>query len=506
MCRLTVRTPGLVWQGDVSSWNALAVLAALSAEPETVGELATALRRYQPDHRLFTNPRPAAERDEAPADAEWCLIDLTGRTVVAGGGFELPEPRSAFQADADDHAEGFHIVWIDVPDDWLFLQADDDWRTVVAERAAARMAVRRLEVRPVLFGLPLLEALAQGVLAADGVVDDDAAYEQTRRIHAAWLLTARDDLGGRTPRQLLLEKQHHLGFDLQHRSEQWSLQKHAALALPRDSAAYRFGGFGITEIVLYFDLVRALLAEAWERIKAEPRPSHAELVEHLAEFRYRWLDEPQPGEMGSALTPAQLIESERRRMPVTSDGSHLDHDCPICQASAELGPMFMCFDGHHLELEDEFAFSLAATREEWEKEQEDYRKFSEEMERKSRERAEAGEDSADPLSGSVWKTSFVDWDGLARPDASPREALMALAFPLAELSVPLRESPAGAELIRSLNAAFGSLRQSQDAVGTKAAAQEIRELLEAASQSFPDLTSRCADLQSRLDEVLRRLG
>jgi hypothetical protein len=359
----------------------------------------------------------------------------------------------------------------------------------------------------VLFGRPLLEHVAHGVLAAtaDGAVDENRQQELTRAVHADWLLTARADLGGRTPREVLLADRDRISLDLQHRAHQWSLQRRPAPALPPDSAAYRFGGFGTAEVVLYFDLVRAMMAEAWGLARQEPRPTQPVLLERLAEFRDRWLHEPD--EDTGPETPAELIESERRRMPVTGAGGAIDPDCPLCQAMEgdEFGPAFMWFDGHHLELEDEFAFSLCRTHEEWEREQEEYRKFSEEMDRKHGERAAAGEDAEDPLAGSVWQASFVDWDALAGPDASPREALLALGCPLAELTCELRDRPDGVDLMRSLNAAYGGLRASQDAAATESAAQELRELLESAAWTFPDLTARCADLQSRLDEVLRRV-
>ena len=99
MCRLTVRARDGVWDDEVDCWTSLVVLAALSAEPETFTELAEAVRRYQPDHGLFDQPRPTADSCEAEADEPWCLIDLLGRTVVAGAGFDLPEPHSAFEAD-----------------------------------------------------------------------------------------------------------------------------------------------------------------------------------------------------------------------------------------------------------------------------------------------------------------------------------------------------------------------------------------------------------------------
>jgi hypothetical protein len=118
--QLIVRTPEGVWEDQVDSWTSLVVLAALSAEPESLAELAEAVRRYQPEHRLFDQPRQSAERYEAGAHGPWCLIDLLGRTVVAGAAFDLPDPRGAYQADAEDHAEGFPIVWLDTPEDWLF--------------------------------------------------------------------------------------------------------------------------------------------------------------------------------------------------------------------------------------------------------------------------------------------------------------------------------------------------------------------------------------------------
>jgi dimethylargininase len=95
----------------------------------------------------------------------------------------------------------------------------------------------------------------------------------------------------------------------------------------------------------------------------QPQPAQPLLIDRLAECRDGWLQEPNE-ETGWSMTPAELIESERRRMPVTMDRSHLDCDCPICQA-----------------------ISLCATREEWDQQQEEDRQFSEEMARKERERS-----------------------------------------------------------------------------------------------------------------------
>jgi hypothetical protein len=60
--------------------------------------------------------------------------------------------------------------------------------------------------------------------------------------------------------------------------------------------------------------------------------------------------------------------------------------------------------------------------------------------------------------------------------------------------------------MKSLNGAYTALRASQDGVARESAAGEVREALEAVGRGFPDLVPRCADLQARLDEVLRRFS
>jgi hypothetical protein len=497
--RLTVSGTDGARRIDTDGWTSFVVLASLSAEPESLAELAEAVRRYLPEHQLFDGPPPPLGEPEV--DGKWCLIDLTGRTVVAGHDFDLPDPHGAYEADEEDHAQGFSIVWLDTPRDWLFRSAGDDWREVVALRAASRASTPRIDARPVLFGRPLLEHLADGVLAAPNQ-GEEGRRDRTRAIHARWLMTPRDDLGGRTPREILLADRSRIGMDREHRAEQWSRQGHAPPALAKESPAYRLGGFGTTEVVLYFDLVRNLLGSAWALPDRTPGADREDLIEQMAGCRDEWLNAPHEE---LPLTPAELIDLERQRMPVASDGSHLHDDCPLCQAEAEghldLGPAFMWFDGHHLELEDEFAFSLCATHEEWEREQEDYRRYSEEMDRKRE--ADATGDNADPFGGSVWRHSFVNWDAPDGLNTSRRDGLFLLGFLLSELTGDLKGQPDGEELQRSLNVAYQALRTSPEEVGLEAA-DEFRNVLEAISAGFPALTPKCADLQGRLDEILRR--
>lgn len=511
-CRLTVRTCDAVKQWDVDEWTIYVALASLSAEPETLAEWFEAVRRYQPDHRLLETGYDVGGIDEAGGSESWCLVDLVGKTVIGGGDWELPERIGAYEPSAGEEAEGFPIVWLDTPTEWLFSMADNGWEEEVGRRAEAAAAqLPRIDVRAILFGKELLEFLAVGVQAAahgQRRRDEERELKLTRHIHAQWLMTARDDLGGRTPRQLLLADHDHMQRDLEHRSQQWTHQGHPALPLPTDSLAYRFGGFGTIEIVVYFDLVRSLLEKAWELVHAERNANPESMIERLAAQRDAWMQKPyDDGSLG--LSAAALVESERRRMPIVSQGEHLDCDCPICRAEADgvfgSGPMFLWFDGHHLEMEDEFAFSFADSYKEWKSQQDSYQEFAAKMERERASTESLPGEDQEPLGDSVWKSTFVDWDQVASTDSSPKHSLFALAFPIAELVCDLKARSQEQEQVRALNDAYDDLRRADDVISAGLRAGRLCETLEEICRTYPELTPKCADLQSHIDDVLRRL-
>src|SRR5262249_3269288 len=76
-------------------------------------------------------------------------------------------------------------------------------------------------------------------------------YDTLKQIHAAWLLTPREDLGGACPREIALDRHDHLVWDLQDRCEQWALLGECPLGLKKSSHAFRYGGFGTHELVKY---------------------------------------------------------------------------------------------------------------------------------------------------------------------------------------------------------------------------------------------------------------
>jgi hypothetical protein len=325
-------------------------------------------------------------------------------------------------------------------------------------------------------------------------------YAEIRAIHVAWLMTERQDLLGQSPRRVLLCHREHIDRDINHRSEQWSMQGFAPPALNVDSSAYEYGGYGTSEVALYFDLLRSVLEEAWERV-VEGESNCERLITLLAEHRDQWLDQPPEDDSGDQ-SCKELIELERRRMPVVSDESHLDCDCPICRAQAEgafgAGPTFVFSDGHHLELEDEFAFSLTESREEWEREQVGLAEYSNELDPVREQRK-----MRDVELGSVWKSSSVDWDSVLCTDFPPLLAKLAIGFPLAELVFELQKRNADSSITDGINAAFSTFRRADDPVAEQSAAEGLRAHLEHFADTHPELIARSADLQSRLDEVLR---
>ncbi|MGE3779746.1 MAG: hypothetical protein AB7F89_21340, partial [Pirellulaceae bacterium] len=226
---------------------------------------------------------------------------------------------------------------------------------------------------------------------------------------------------------------------------------------------------------------------------------------------------------GGGTTAAALVESERKRIPITFT-EPFDCDCPICRAQADgtfgPGPAFLMFDGHHLELEDMFAFSLEEDYQLWKSQHASnagLARFSgslglpaeEEDEEHPKEENVASTDlPVVPRStdDSVWKSSYVDWNQMSLPDFPPQESVWALSFPLAELITDLKERREGQHLVTPLNEAYDALRQSLDLASCRSTARQFADMLERTCEQFPELTPKCADLQSHIDEVVRRIA
>jgi hypothetical protein len=396
--------------GTVDGSVADAVIAALSAEPETIAELECALERYIKridDRRLFDSFR----RGECfePWDAGVIIIDLPARLIAIDSSYSVAPVEGDVVYHDGNKATDIELLYR-IPDDWLFIRRDECGRLVCDEylgqrdrRRAERAANPPMDPRDVLYGNAMLEFIAKECADArdssdppihmDSNPDESQTESDTpshvedliRAIHARWLTTPRADLRGKSPREVILEKKDFIDFDLHTRELQWSTLREGPPPLLRNSFAYRFAGFGTNEYVIYYDLLRHLLNQCVLRIHTEEPFSIPAQAETLEASKQSWLNEPND-EFGGRI-PAAIIESERRRMPMSISAREMliDEDCDLCRLAAgetglDLGPGFWHLDGCNMD--QDFEFSTHLTREEWEAEQRRWQEFNEEFNRK----------------------------------------------------------------------------------------------------------------------------
>lgn len=371
-------------------------VAALSAEPETIAEMETALGRYiKPleGEKLFACFRSSDEIDTEPWDAGLVIIDLAARIVAAESTYSQPQLEGEVSYHDGRKATDISIPFR-LPADWLLDNSVDAYRWSSERRREQRQQRLPLDARAVLYGPALNEFIVNSGLLEkhfEPHTDDEELQQalagEIARLHAAWLMTPRDDLRGQSPREVLLEKQNFIDRDMDTRCWQWSVVGEGPPCLAPDSFAYRFGGFGTHEWVVYYDLVRHLL---WSATEIDGQNLDA-AVTRLEQIKTDWL-ETGDGEYESRV-PAVIIDNERRRLPQAMSPSELiiDEDCECCRmmamdAEMGFGPGFWHLDGSHMD--EGFAFSTCVTVEEWETEQREHEEFNREFEREMKERRE----------------------------------------------------------------------------------------------------------------------
>ena len=493
--RLLVRESGCEWSGIVHGDAADHAIAALSADPATLSELEAACARFARPipNQPFLADLSAGSCDE-PHYAGVVVIDLAARLVVVDSTYSSPAASGAvYYHDGErttDTQLRYHLA-----EDWLFISDRSQWPALADKRRRERAARPLLDPRAVFYGPSLLEFIARETFAAftqrltvnttrteeqGPSTDKEIVYDTLKEIHASWLLTPRNDLGGVCPRDIALESSGHLGWDLQDQCERWTWLGRCPPGLDKASFAFRYGGFGTHELVKYYDLVRELLRSCWERLvelgQAQPVVGGPERftvgdfltgeVPRLECVRDEWLDRRHPECHGR--TPRSIIDRERARLPEGMSGHDavIDADCPCCQMLADMpGPMFWHLDGSGMD--DEFAFDIShRTREEWEEER---RKWEEHNKRFNAEwtecerlgLADSGYGAA--AEGSVWRSSFSVGESA---DVPLGVRLFGIGGHLAELIADIRggadqsaAAPQVLQFIDQLNRDFGNLRE-----------------------------------------------
>jgi len=308
------------------------------------------------------------------------VIDLAGKIVAVDSTYSSYSKEGSIRV--SDELAGVEGAQFDLPfslsDDWKFVYSMPEYEGVASCRREKRAGRSRLDARAVFYGEPLLRFIVEEMRDAADFGDEDLFTE----IHAKWMMSPREDLLGKTPRRILLDKRQFIDFDLQNRALQWSFTKQRPPYLPRSANAYKFAGFGTGEIVVYYDLVRFLLGEALEILTSNKLSSFEDQVGLLANNMSAWLNSNNREFAGRV--PAEIIDSERMRRNLTLSPQEclIDDDCPICVEMSMMfdTPAFWYLDGCNMD--DRFEFSFCKTNDEWKAEREKYEKFNREFDKR----------------------------------------------------------------------------------------------------------------------------
>jgi hypothetical protein len=189
--RLNVTDQTQSISGEVHGYFGGALVAALTAEPETVGELAALARFIKPEGESSPFARFREGEDFEPYDAGVLVIDLAARVVAVDSSYSRPSAECGFRVVSDFAEEDVHVpYWLS--DEWLFVYSIPEYEGVRGRRRAERRAFGPFDVREVLYGRAMLEFVARECSEARGS-DEEGLFT---KIHAKWLTTEREELGG----------------------------------------------------------------------------------------------------------------------------------------------------------------------------------------------------------------------------------------------------------------------------------------------------------------------
>lgn len=475
---------------------------------------------------------------------DWIVIDLAQSRIFSGeNSFLLVSICDESFSDSLDAAVIFTL-----PPWWeLFRNANRD--EVLSKRVSP--AVRIDPQREVLWGNELPYFLANELVKATQTTPDwnsnikrvatNTRWQLTKQIHKDWLMTPRTSLHGETPRMRL-----HLGkewiADLV--SDSFARLERGArnLPLPAEHTSFAIAPLGVHEIVTYFDACRAILESGWEWLlekaatQADLSGTETELADHLTKSLSTWLESPFEG----PYSPKLVIDIERMRLPLI-DNQHehdSDCDCPIChmQSLGNFGITQIVIDGHQLELDDEFAFSLFATKEEWDAEYMLVGRSSDEDEDQSEDEDFDDDWSDDEEDDDDWSDDDEDdddwddeeeledlgqldkslWNNTTRdPLPGDQSGLMKMAFHLTEIMQHIDSQPVQNKWSNPENQKKVISDKFQDYVAAyitdlplskiQPKALALKNQIENIVKKYPKLRSQASDLQSQIDEQLRDL-
>ncbi len=499
--------------GPIDENDALTLLLCSAEDPANWNDVVIVWPRYAVDSPNIDSPAQLPIRElkaeEAVGNlsdaAAWCVIDLVQRRVFTGGQF--PQLEWSSDPSGKNSSPGEIVL---LPPWWELHQHVTAEDVLILRVSPPAIPQTR---RDILWGSAMVEFFADRMMKvvrnpaewAD-VQDRDNPnylYELTKVIHRDWLMLPHPKLENGTPRDHLHVARNWMEHLV---NSQSSRIFHGERPIP---ITEQFSGFeaapmGLHEVVMYFDACRETISFGWSWLLEDHRWKNSnegtsQLAQAMSDFLTIWRGSPFEG----VETPDEIIRQERLRIPLIEQSDHLaDCNCPICDmmASGAMGPAICGFDGHHLELDDEFAFSLCTTREEWAEQQEQYNEWPSKV---SAEVVDLNADSHDSEDEdefeSEWKWSYVSSEGIP----GDRTGHLGLAFLLTEVVSELQHRNAPPREIQQLNSAFRDFRSAKHPTDCVDTASHLKNVLEDLTVRYSELTGRVADLQSRINENVR---
>lgn len=495
---------GAKW-GDFHGSTVSRVVAALSAEPETIPELATALERFENQgKRLLHRGLHCGFRDD-PWDAGIVMIDLPGRLLINESSYDHFEHSSSVSYHNGSSATNLKIRY-HLPKDWRIESNTHSWPLHSGRRIQRHSALER-KPREFVYGDAMLDFFIERCFRSEELRrhvelhDPTSTYELCKKIHVEWLMTPQEALGGSSPREFMLEDLESIDADLWSRQEQWAHTGTCPLALPADCFAYQNAPMGSQEYYLYHYMLEYVLECCVVRLPTylKQAANDWDLVTERSKIRKLvddWSNQPQDDFRGRSA--AQVIDMERKRIPMTlsREETIIDCDCPLCNLMADLpGPAFWGLDGSGLPFE--YPFSTFKSEDEWDgmmgMPHDDY--MSVPIEENTQIRLGSGI----PGVGSALTSTVV------APN-SPLMALVSIGFSLSDLLGKLEDLDPNRNFVSTLNRHFDNVRAVVLEYGDNISMIEpvlnrFEECLHDVVDKYPKLAVDCDEVRFMLSSL-----
>ena len=530
--------------------TAVTILGLLSDDPTNWEEAQSAWPRVRTKvvcerpEQLPLEPFPQENLVELLSAANaWVVVDFNSKRVLNGGEFQPFERNTtlAMQTDAQGKQHGF--LSIHLPPWW---ELHNSAQTTEVLNPRQTPIVKSNVDREFLFGAPFLNEIASKIISTVSSASwenkkaahlSQVRYRFTVELHRDWLMTPRAELDGRKPRDLLHGAQHWSSLVVQS-------QKHRCtdgdplVALPTNWIGYATAPMGFEEICMYFDFCREAIEAGWDWCDSKEGryviQKNKDVIPRLTRFLKRNMDKWLDSSLDDGAPPSFIIECERRHVPrgggvriegidrVQPDYHVIDCNCPLCTMMIDgtFGIYFDNIDGYHLELDDEFAFSMSETLEEWEQDrfrhggfivedddEEHHAKSSaDELTRIKLFSPHTFDEDSDSTEDLCFDPFGSSWMGInTEPVPGDQTGMLKMAFMLSEIIGLLMCHEEADQDITKLNMAFDDFRTSDPSNPShrQQRSDNLKKHLDEIADRFPVLGSKSSELQSYIDETNR---